>query len=78
MKNITKNKSYGQVARETELSLSFISRVMRGKRTPSFGSLLKMAKALGMTVDKLSIKLREEKRRNDKAKRIEEAKGKGE
>lgn len=60
------NKTYGAIARETGLSVSFVSRVLRGKRDPSVSSLLRLAKALNMTIAQLVKALRKEKRKNDK------------
>ncbi len=46
-------KSFSWIAKETGLSVSHISRVFRGERTPSLSSLIHIAKAMNITTDKL-------------------------
>ena len=79
-KNVT--TSYSQIARKTGLSVSFISRVMRGKREPSMSSLIIIADAMGITTDKLVGVLRngrtDDGNEGDKTKSGEEAGSGGE
>lgn len=63
-------KNYSKLARETGLSVSHVSRVMRGLRTPSVRTLLLLSKALGLPIDKMltMLELNKEKRNEvDKA-----------
>lgn len=43
------NKSLGQIARETGLSISHVSRLHSGERQPSLSSIGKLAASLDMT-----------------------------
>lgn len=70
-------KSYGQIARDTGLSVSFISRVFRGERGVSTSSLVAIAKSLGITTDRLVRKLKRiRKERTSNGNEEESTKGK--
>lgn len=45
------DKTLGQVAKETDLSIGFLSQVERGVSTPSLSSLCNIAAALGVSID---------------------------
>ena len=47
------NLNYSQIARETGLSVSFISRIMRGQRNPSVHNLVKISKAIKINLNEL-------------------------
>jgi transcriptional regulator with XRE-family HTH domain len=49
----TRRKSLRQLALETGVSYSQVSRVFGGKRKPSIATALKLARALGLTIDQL-------------------------
>ena len=48
-----------EVARKTGLSLSHVSRILSGQRTPSLGALVRIADYLGVTTDELIGELAE-------------------
>ena len=62
---MAKGPSYGQIARETGLSVSFVSRVMRGERRPSVDSLSLLARTLGVSTDTLLCRLEKVRKGRD-------------
>lgn len=50
---IAKNISQGDIARELEVSRSFISNIENGKTNPTLATIVKLAKAVGVATDKL-------------------------
>ena len=46
-----KDVSASWVARRTGLSVSFVSRLLRGERKPSMNTTVTLSKALGMSTD---------------------------
>ena len=53
--------NYSEVARKSGLSVSFISRLMRGKRSPSLSSFVRVAKAINVDANKMLRILKEKK-----------------
>lgn len=45
--------NYSEIARKSNLSISFISRIMRGERTPSLRSSISISEAMGISMDQL-------------------------
>ena len=45
--------SMSELSRRTGLSVSFISRLIRGKRKPSMNTIIKLSVATGMNEDKV-------------------------
>jgi len=48
-----KNISQGDIARELEVSRSFISNIENGKTNPTLATIAKLAKAVGVPTDQL-------------------------
>ncbi|MEK7638970.1 MAG: helix-turn-helix transcriptional regulator [Patescibacteria group bacterium] len=48
-----KNISQGDIARELEVSRSFISNIENGKTNPTLATIAKLAKAVGVPTDEL-------------------------
>ncbi len=48
-----KNISQGDIARELEVSRSFISNIENGKTNPTLATITKLAKAVGVSADQL-------------------------
>lgn len=46
-------KSLSQIARESDISLSMVSRIQSGDRTPSLAVLISVARALGVPTSEL-------------------------
>jgi transcriptional regulator with XRE-family HTH domain len=45
--------TYGRLARATGLTTSFVSRLLRGQRTPTMNTAMKLATELGVTLEDL-------------------------
>jgi transcriptional regulator with XRE-family HTH domain len=50
---IAKGISQGQIGRTLEVDKSFISNIENGKTNPTLSTIAKIAKAVGVSVDKL-------------------------
>ncbi len=49
----SKGISQGDIARSLEVSRGFVSNIENGKTSPTLATIAKLAKALGVSVDKL-------------------------
>lgn len=63
--NPTRKRTVSDLAERTGLSVSFISRVLRGQRTPSAYSLIALANSMGISTDTLIEKLGLKKSRRE-------------
>lgn len=60
--------TYSQISKKAGLSVSHVSRVMRGIRRPSLNAALKIAFALGINISTLLIRIDNAERQNLRSK----------
>ena len=49
----TKGISQGEISRKLEVDKSFVSNIENGKTNPTLATIAKIAKAIGVSIDKL-------------------------